>query len=171
MPEFILDLGDSQGACTFANLSSFEQGYIEAAFFTSTGPDNEEEDLGEGSNFGELAPSAIDRIKADCADFETRAAALLALAYDSGDYDATQAGGDFWFTRNGHGVGFWAREQLKRDQKDLWRELGSPRIGDPAWPEYERQRQPALGDRLSDLCRYSEVYLVRGDDGLIYLEG
>ena len=149
MPEFILDLGDSQGARTFASLSSFEQGYIEAAFFTSTGPDNEEEGLGDESSFGELAPSAIDRIKADCAAFEALAADLLALAYDRYDYDATQAGRDFWYTRNGHGVGFWDRDALKDGIAD----------------------GQSLGDALSSLCRYSEVYLVRGDDGLIYLEG
>lgn len=30
-------------------------------------------------------------------------------------YDETQAGRDYWFTRNGHGVGFWDREQLRVD--------------------------------------------------------
>jgi hypothetical protein len=165
MPEFVLDLGDSQGARTYASLSSFEQGYIEAAFFTSTGPDNEAEGLGEGSSFGELAPSAIDRIKADCAAFEALAADLLALAYATDEYDATQAGRDFWFTRNGHGVGFWDREQL---EKDVYQHANGSKHLEP--DAFNAKHSKNLGGQLSDLCRYSEVDLVRGDDGLIYLE-
>jgi hypothetical protein len=30
-------------------------------------------------------------------------------------YSEEQAGRDFWFTRQGHGVGFWDREELNRD--------------------------------------------------------
>lgn len=54
--------------------------------------------------------------KKTAAQIET--AALLERAYDAridgrgdepgpGDYTAEQAGRDYWFTRNGHGVGFW----------------------------------------------------------------
>ena len=31
----------------------------------------------------------------------------------------TQAGYDFWLTRNGHGCGFWSRDELNKETKDL----------------------------------------------------
>jgi hypothetical protein len=91
---------------------------------------------------------------------------LLDLAY-ARDYDPEQAGCDYWFTRNGHGVGFWDRDALD-DQKDLWRELGSPRIGESAWEVYQSRKGESLGERLSKRCRYKEVDMYRGDNGLIY---
>jgi hypothetical protein len=55
-------------------------------------------------------------------------------------YEAIQAGRDFWFTRNHHGVGFWDRG------------LGP------------------TGDSLSAVShRFRETDVYRGDDGLIYL--
>jgi hypothetical protein len=97
-----------------------------------------------------------------------KAADLLALAYDRDDYNEEQAGRDYWFTRNGYGVGFLDREQLN-DSRDLWRECGSPRVDEPGWSEYQARKTPTIGERLSDLARYSEVSPYRGDDGLIYL--
>lgn len=145
MPEFILDHGTPDAARTFQSLDSFTQGYIEAAFFTSTGPDNEEEGLGEAS-FAEIADSSLAGIIADCAAWQAANASLLEQAYgqqgkyERSPYDAERAGNDYWYTRNGHGTGFWDRG------------LGE------------------IGDKLADACRYHEVHMVRGDDGLIYFE-
>lgn len=33
-------------------------------------------------------------------------------------YDLAQAGRDFWFSRNGHGVGFWSREEIPEAERD-----------------------------------------------------
>lgn len=75
------------------------------------------------AGFDDLSPGALAAIMRDCAAFKAKAADLLQVAYDCPapdqpgfdelrtcpDYDETQAGRDFWFTRNGHGVGFWDR--------------------------------------------------------------
>ena len=141
MPQFEIDLGDMRA--TFQALDSFTQGYIEAAFFTSTGPDNVEEGLGEAS-FDDIAPEALTAIIADCKLFQDTNAALLNVVYgtrgkyERADYDANRAGNDYWYTRNGHGTGFWDRG------------LGE------------------AGDKLAAACRHHNVDMYRGDDGLIY---
>lgn len=137
MPEYSLDRGTPENAATFNTLDTFTQAYVEAMFWTDC---NEDSDGMALATFAELAPEALDRIKADCAAFQAANASLLALAYATPGYgDESQAGHDYWLTRNGHGVGFWDRD-----------------IGD-------------LGDQLSEACGHSTVYLHRGDDGLIYL--
>ena len=146
MTEFVLDMGSSAGRDAFRGLDSFTQGYVEAMFFTSTGT-GDDGDLQDAS-VSELAPSALELIVADCAKFQEVNAARLALAYErcSKDwvaYDQEAAGRDFWYTRNGHGVGFWDRDALRAD---------------------------GLGDQLSEDCRtWRECYLYRGDDGLLYV--
>lgn len=55
-------------------------------------------------------------------------------------YDYSQCGHDFWLTRNGHGAGFWDGDYPKED-----------------------------GELLTIACKkFGEVWLVVGDDGLIY---
>jgi hypothetical protein len=140
MPAFVLDHGSPEGARGFAKLDAFTQGYVEAMFFTdaSCADDGELED----ATFDDLAPEALARIQRDCEAFQTAHAALLEEAYTRDDYSEEQAGRDYWFTRNGHGVGYWDREQLN---------------------------DGGLGDKLSAAARYSTVDLYRGDDGLVYL--
>lgn len=143
MPEFILDHGTPEAARAFAQLDAFTQGYIEAMFFTDAS-DPDDGDLQDATT-AELAPDTLAQIVAECSDFQTRHAALLAQAYACADYGPEQAGRDFWFTRNGHGAGFWDRDQLDE-----------------------------LGDALSELCgwrapAFHEINLYRGDDGKVYL--
>ena len=69
-------------------------------------------------------------------------------------YCEEQAGRDFWFTRQGHGAGFWDREELRRDlaKRDdgTWTDTGEEE-GLPFWG--------SLGDELSDLAiEAGEVY-------------
>jgi hypothetical protein len=150
MPQFELDLGNAHKQ--FGDLDSFTQGYIEAMFFTETGPDNEDEGLGDETNFEELAPETLAAIILDCATFQSQFDVLLDWAYSYGEVNGlseypfddiceceTRAGRDYWYSRNGCGVGFWDRNL--RD----------------------------CGDLLYQACRYSEKYLYRGDDGLLYL--
>lgn len=130
MPEFYLDSSESI-TIAFADLGEFAGGYIEAAFFTETSPAFTKSDiesdpaaweaaLTEGQSDGtlpgdaafcDLALESLGRIVRDCRVFETLNATLLKQAY-SRDYSAKQAGGDYWFTRCGHGVGYWEREAL-----------------------------------------------------------
>lgn len=86
----------------------FLRGYLEAALFTTdphppSGCDYAE--CGRASELVEkLSPEFIDQARTDCAQFEADNADLLEQA---GDFE--QNGRDFWYTRNGHGVGFWDR--------------------------------------------------------------
>lgn len=127
----------------FDDLDVFTQGYIEAMFFTSTGTgdDGDMEDAG----FADLAPETLTAIIADCAAFT--AAALASDALKRGDRplwpsldDETQAGRDFWYTRCGHGCGFWGGD---------WEEPFAPEL-----------------DRIART--FSNVDLYRGDDGKLY---
>jgi hypothetical protein len=145
MPEFILDTGTPQAAAQFAKLDEFTQGYIEAMFFTNTG-DLDDGDL-QHASVAELSPEFLAQIIDTCNAFKSRVPkdshgrSLLDLAYDYAPrhYDERYAGHDFWYTRNGHGVGFWDRG------------LGP------------------VGDQLSDLARnFGNVDLYRGDDGQIW---
>lgn len=130
-----------QGATlSFDALDHFTQGYLEALFFTSNGP---EEGQLRDSGFSDLSEEALEACVVVCKTFQADNAELLALAYARDDYDETQAGRDLWFTRNGHGVGFWDRDQLDAE---------------------------GLGDRLSEPCRkLGNVDAYLGDDGKIYL--
>lgn len=109
--------------------SEFLRGYIDTALFTT--------DPNPSGRADELWPSLpdwfIDKSKADCARFTTLHATLLAKAGND-----EQNGADFWYTRNGHGVGFWDRD-------------------------YEEE----IADALSSASEaFGEVYLMPEDFGL-----
>lgn len=136
MPEFNLNYGTREARRTFVeNLDEFTQGYIEATFFTETGT-GDDGDL-EHATISELAPITIATIIADCAAWQEANAALLQEAYTH-NYTPVRAGRDYWYTRNGHGTGFWDRDLDK------------------------------AGERLTDACKYQTVDMYRSDDGLIY---
>jgi hypothetical protein len=82
----------------------------------------------EDSAFGDFHPDCLIHIIHDCDAFQKEAADLLSQAYGhtfpervigdgsladshrpAWDYDEAAAGRDFWYTRCGHGVGFWDR--------------------------------------------------------------
>lgn len=161
MPEFIIDTGAGED---WRKLDAFEQGYVEAMFFTETCHDytTEEWDTEEARTAREeghasgsipsdmstadLAPETVEKIKADCARFRASAAWQVWAGDDidasvrNSAPDDTQAGRDFWYTRNGHGCGFW----------------------DGDWPEPH-------GAALAEACKpFANVDLVYGNDGKIY---
>lgn len=90
------------------SLETFTNSYIETAFWAETAngvPEDDESGNWDvslrdyGFTSDDLAPSALETIKADCADF-----------YNANQHlfdDDEQAGHDFYLTRNGHGAGFW----------------------------------------------------------------
>ena len=163
MPEFVLDHGDAESAKVFRGLDSFTQGYIEAMFFTDEERLCEESEGrhimpdvavnletmesrfvgGDSISFADLAPGALARIIDDCTAFQERYSAALDEATDDNrikGYDSEAAGRDFWYTRNGHGCGYWDGD------------LGE------------------VGDVLTKAAKtFSEVDSYIGDDGLIYL--
>lgn len=96
-------------------------------------------------------PSEQARAHASAAieSFVTRAFGLAEEAIERPGYDAARLGHDLWLTRNGHGAGFWDRD-----------ELDDPDLG------------PSLGDALTACAEQMgarDAYA--GDDGLIYIDG
>ena len=121
------------------DLRDFACAYVEALF--STNGDSGDDDEFSFNRLGaeRLTQAARAIIVSDCALFlsvQTRAV----IDACSGDYE--QAGHDFWFTRQGHGVGFWDRS-------------------DDVWPEAARD---FLTARSKD---FREVYMYR-QKGWIY---
>jgi hypothetical protein len=88
--------------------SYFLRGYIDAALFTTDPEPPSGCDYVESGRADELWPKLpqwwITEAEVDCAKFEKQNEALLSQAGDS-----CQNGSDFWYSRNGHGVGFWDR--------------------------------------------------------------
>jgi hypothetical protein len=139
MPQFQMPLDNSEYAVQWqkATIGYFAKGYFEAMFFTECHADNPEL---ENATINDLSPEAWEASLKSCASFEQDNAALLEQAYEQFDYDSEQAGRDFWYTRNGHGVGFWDRD-----------------LGD-------------LGDKLTDASdKFNSVDLYMGDDSKLYL--
>lgn len=105
----------------------FVEAYIEAALWADSPRDDDDQTIDADLAFDtrlEMQREAGDFYDANTADI---------LAYAQG---VTQAGHDLWFTRVGHGVGYWeekgeAAERLDKAAKalgsvELW-------IGDDGW--------------------------------------
>lgn len=117
-------------------LAEMAAGYIEAALFTA-----DEEIVAPKSGEFDASPylGRVDEVSkagalAQCRDF------FDANAADLADYPARSAGHDLWYTRNGHGCGFWEADHCTRDQ----------------------------GERLADAARkLGERYLYAADNGAL----
>lgn len=121
---------------------AFLDAYIEAALWSST--DSEGEPLDKSVSRKDLAPATLEAMTRDCERFEKNNAALLEQAYRQKGYDESQAGHDFWLTRNGHGAGFW--DGRVEDEK--------------------------LAKKLTDAAhKLGPFELYVGDDGLVYAGG
>ncbi len=117
-------------------MNAFLTAYLEAIVFTDMS------DLEDEARDCDFSTDMLSKAEADCLAFETEASEPLAKAYERG-FSIEQAGNDFWLTRNGHGAGFWDREQLTDE---------------------------SLGDQLSAIAHnYGECDVYAGDDGLAYL--
>lgn len=87
-------------------LDAFTQAYIEAALFTECNCDNPEL---ENLDQDDIPLQQLNDIFQECLSFQNDHEKLLKRAYRKEGYDERSAGHDFWFTRNGHGVGYWDR--------------------------------------------------------------
>lgn len=183
---FRLDTGGAVQApeTRWGDLDAFTQGYIEALFFTEeeslrfpdTGPGLGGRMLDGRIGFSDLSPETLAAIIADCAAFQDTNGATLAEAYGR-DYEAEQAGRDFWFTRNGHGVGYWDRDALEPDSAEYEsavQAMRDARDDNGAWGRAVDVRNTlkaeSVGERLSQAARRAgsvDAYL--GDDGRVYL--
>lgn len=96
-----------------ASLDLFTRGYLESALWSSTDESRDDggDPLDSNYDFHDIQRASLESLVADCVEFQKVAAELLTEAY-SRDYSAARAGHDFWLTRNGHGAGFWDRDEL-----------------------------------------------------------
>jgi hypothetical protein len=140
------------------DLDEFVGDYVRAALFSTTDESNEQGGEPMDRNYGpeDIAPEAMEAIRADCLAFlnDFNGGGMIALAerreaagrwgHTKGSPDDTptaHAGRDFWYTRAGHGCGFW----------------------DGDWPD-------RLGNRMERLAkRFGEVWIYVGDDGRLYV--
>ena len=96
---------------SFTSSEDFEEfvaDYITCALWSSTDeadPETGGEPMDDNYGPEDIAPEALERIRADCAKFYTNYTAYLDK-FGSPGYMGN-AGHDFWLTRNGHGAGFW----------------------------------------------------------------
>ena len=169
MPDFLETFDDTGKVAGTAwdDLSPFVQGYIQCLFFTGNASGESmvtwwdaetQEGLEEGTidgnlptdaGFSDLHPDTLAQIHLDCGAFEAKARHLLSQAYATG-YEREQAGRDFWYDRNGHGVGFTDRKEL---EGGAWEANGSPRVGDPGWNEYVEARDQSIGRKLHAIAK------------------
>lgn len=130
MPEFHYGASDTSIMHVRHELTAMVRGYMEAAMFCDA------EDIPSSKLF---ALSAIARAYGECARFMHDNYDALWAARHTG-LTWMQLGRDLWFTRNGHGVGFWDRG-----------------LGD-------------LGEQLTEAAKaMGGQYIYLGDDSFVYL--
>lgn len=117
------------------DIADMLQAYISAALWSSNDESNDQggEPLDRNYSSDDLAPESLATMTAEIERFH---------AANAGDIEgcASQAGHDFWMTRNRHGVGFW----------------------DGGWSH-------DAGARMTEAAHaFGEVNLYVGDDGKIY---
>lgn len=113
----------------------FLQAYVEAMLWSTPDMDSDGDEMLD-KNYGpdDISKETAVKIKKDCAAF-------LEAAEDMIDGRYSDAGHDFWLTRNGHGAGFW----------------------DGDWDE-------EVGNKLTELSeKFGEQDPYVGDAGLIYI--
>ena len=103
-------------------LNDFSNAYVEAIMFTECHCDNPEL---QHKGLWDFSVEALNRIIEDCGKFETQYIAAIEAhngqddpGLDEIEVYRTQAGHDFWLTRNGHGAGFWDRPEYYGALKD-----------------------------------------------------
>lgn len=91
----------------------FLRGYLLAAMFTED-PNPRSGEFSQSERPDILLPRIpedfVVKAVVDCSNFQTLAAKDLVEAVDVHGRDLEACGGDLWYSRNGHGVGFWDRD-------------------------------------------------------------
>lgn len=91
------------------HLNAFIAGYFETLYFAGIATNCDGETVENIAGI-DMTEEAREECRQDCARFLDLAGGKVNLAiFGSDDYDHTQAGRDFWLSRQGHGVGFWDR--------------------------------------------------------------
>ena len=129
------------------NLERMLKGYVECAEWADCGPDQETYEC-------DWSTELLDTMRADCETFVAACGEPLldALAELAPEYSDERFGHDFWLTRNGHGAGYWDRQEL-----DALIEVNGV------------TSDLTLAKALTDLAQAAgacELYV--GDDGMVY---
>lgn len=119
---------------TMSNLQIFINGYHDAINWTEIHSDNPELEAAYG-----FSSEMLDTINKECGEF-------FALASHLWGDNHSQAGIDFWLTRNGHGTGFWDRPEV-----------------------YGEDNAKKLTSLVGYDTQFPESYIYVGDDNLIYI--
>lgn len=90
------------------HLNAFITGYFEALYFAESASNSDGEQVENIAGI-EMTSEAREECRQECAQFLDRVPLLIKAATLTDDYDHIQAGRDFWFSRQGHGVGYWDR--------------------------------------------------------------
>lgn len=101
--------------------NSFLAGYVECALWSST-----DENDASLDRFGveDINDQTYNAMMADCLRFQNDNAELLSIYYqtvqrvDDAPVEA-YAGHDFWLSRNGHGAGFFDRDGVTTETREL----------------------------------------------------
>ncbi len=116
---------------------TFLNAYLTCALWSST--DDYNEPFDQNHSIDNFSSQTLKQATKDCTDFLLQNPNSLNDTPDT--YKVSQAGHDFWLTRNGHGSGFW-----DRDLDDA-------------------------GESLTQACEdWRELNVILGDDGKLYLE-
>jgi hypothetical protein len=136
MPEFRLN--DHPTPKDYDSLSEFAKAYVKAMFFTNCDSGDEDEFKANNLGVSHLTRASLESIAADCASFESQNAETIAAVLAHGERDLSGIAHDFWFTRQGHGVGFWEGES-RGYPGDTWKALdASARAHGEVWPSIYR---------------------------------
>ena len=130
---------------TATKLDDFTLAYLEAILWAENDESTPSggEPLDKNYSISDFAPESIDKAVEECRRFQEENAADLAL-YNHPQWTADELGGhDFLLTRNGHGAGFWDRNDCL--------------------PEEAGERLTAAAEK------YGETNVYVGDDGQLYL--
>lgn len=136
-------LNESGSARVALQSDPFFRQYVATALWSSNDESTPEGGEPFDKNYDEtdIADESLQKMLDDCVSFQAHAEQPLSAAYSNG-YEASRAGHDFWLTRNGHGTGFWDRDEL----------------------------EGGLGKELTRISKeYPECDLYIGDDGSIYI--
>lgn len=93
------------------SFNDFLDAYRECALWCGVIVENEEtgeleNDSGNTYTVSDLSVTAVQESQLDCASFFEQ---NLELLKETGEHDFAKHGRDFWFSRCGHGAGFWDR--------------------------------------------------------------
>jgi hypothetical protein len=165
MSQFILN-DSAPRTHAFYALDKFARSYVEAMFFTNGDTSDDNENRLNDMGVERLTRASVTAIKRDCDAFKQTIMPdgcflLQWLARIEDDYSIEQAGCDFWFTRQGHGVGFWDRKELDNDAGYYFAERQAPaQWGDKTKRQFMAVNGKSYGDHFTDAARaMGETYV------------